>query len=689
MARRTVITRNIPALTLRGKLRKRALHDDDEDEDEGDGEGEDDDEDRIREVVFSTGEAVLRETFFDGPFMEELSMEPGHVRLDRLNSSAPLLDAHNMQSNDGVIGVVVPGTARIVDGEGIADVRFAKKGIDENADRLFDKVADGIITDVSVGYRVHTFERTDGSDGQIPVQRAVDWEPFEISIAPIGQDSGAQFRAADAQTNPCEFVRNEPEEPNAMAKKDPTNTPTPTPAVVTAVTPIDVNEVRADAKKHERERIESIGRIGTGLGLPADIAKRAIDADTTVEAFRALAIDEHAKLAKPSPIEPGGRVEVVPGGDVHDKKMRAMENWLIVRSGKADLMIAFAKSKGETIDLDPGEYRGMSLVDLARECLGPKLSRGVETMQMIGRAFVGTRAGYQTISDFPVLLENTLHKMLLAQYGITPDTWSRFCDVGSVSDFRVANRYRMGTFGSLDLVAESGEFTNKVMPDARKETIQAATRGNIVAISRQTIINDDMSALTRTATMLGRAAALSIEVAVYALLAENAGLGPNMNDGNPLFDASHDNLGAGAALSVASIDENRVVMASQQDESGNEVLDLRPSVLLVPIGLGGQAKKVNEARFNIDAGSLFEEPNEVLGLFNDVVDTARLSGTRRYLFASNEMAPTIEVAFLQGQRSPFMETKDGFRIDGVEWKVRHDFGVSAVDFRGAVTDAGA
>ena len=81
----------------------------------------------------------------------------------------------------------------------------------------------------------------------------------------------------------------------------------------------------------------------------------------------------------------------------------------------------------------------------------------------------------------------------------------------------------------------------------------------------------------------------------------------------------------------------------------------------------------------------------VQGLFDDVIGTGRLAAgtTRRYLFADPAIAPTIEVAFLEGEQSPFMELENGWRIDGVEWKVRHDFGVAAVDYRGALIDAGA
>jgi hypothetical protein len=197
-----------------------------------------------------------------------------------------------------------------------------------------------------------------------------------------------------------------------------------------------------------------------------------------------------------------------------------------------------------------------------------------------------TSGGFQTTSDFAVLLETAMHKVLLASYGITQDTWSRFCARGSVQDFRAHPRYRMGTFGALDTVGENGEFKNKTIPDGAKESLTAVTKGNIIALSRQSIVNDDMGVFNNLAMRFGRAAKLSVETDVYALLALNAGLGPSMNDGLTLFHATHTNISTGAALSAAAIDADRVTMASQKDPSANEILDLRPASLLHPGGSG-------------------------------------------------------------------------------------------------------
>jgi hypothetical protein len=99
---------------------------------------------------------------------------------------------------------------------------------------------------------------------------------------------------------------------------------------------------------------------------------------------------------------------------------------------------------------------------------------------------------------------------------------------------------------------------------------------------------------------------------------------------------------------------------------------------------------INQSQYDPDtvANKAQMKPNVVAGLYRDIVDTGRLTGTRRYSFADPSIAPVIEVAFLDGNELPFMDSQEGFRMDGVEWKVRLDYGVGAIDYRGAVTNAG-
>lgn len=364
--------------------------------------------------------------------------------------------------------------------------------------------------------------------------------------------------------------------------------------------------------------------------------------------------------------------------DEADKRIAAVSDALLVRSGVS----VDAKVRAS---MSANPFRGHKLLDLARASLqraGVKTD-GMGQMEIVAAAFT------QGTSDFPVLLENAMHKALQASYAQAALTWNRFCATGTVSDFRAHNRYRLGSFGSLDSVNELGEFINKSIPDGEKGSVQAGTKGNIINLSRTAIINDDLGAFVGLAGMLGRAAARSVEVDVYALLALNGGLGPAMADGKTLFHADHGNIGTGAAISMAAIDADRVLMASQKDVSGNDYLDIRPSVLLVPIGLGGTARSINDALYDPDTANKLQKPNVVNGLFSDIVDTPRLSGTRRYLFADATVAPVIEVSFLDGVQEPYIELQNGFDVDGARYKVRLDYGVGGIDFRGAVTNAGA
>lgn len=400
------------------------------------------------------------------------------------------------------------------------------------------------------------------------------------------------------------------------------------------------------------------------------------DSHLTVDQARQQLLAKLGEGAAPAhPPGAAARVEVVE--DERAKRVAAVSDALVARAGMADARIRGA--------LGANPYRGAKLLDIARGSLeraGVQVA-GMNQMELVAAAFT------QGTSDFPVLLENTMHKALQSAYAVAALTWPRFCARGSVSDFRAHNRYQVGSFGNLDTVNELGEFTNKTVPDGQKASISATTKGNIINLSRQAIINDDLGAFVGLSASLGRAAARTVEAAVYALLAQNSGLGPTMGDGKSLFHADHGNIGTAGSLSVTSIEDARVKLASQMDITGNDYLDLRPAALLVPMASGGNARVINDAQYDPDTVNKLQKPNMVRGLFREVVDTPRLSGTRFYVFADPMDAPVLEVAFLDGAEDPFLELQNGFEVDGARYKVRLDFGVGAIDYRGAVTNAGA
>jgi HK97 family phage prohead protease len=622
---------------------------------------------RTVEVTWSTGAQVRRfDWWTEKEWIEELSMDPAHVRLDRLNNGAPILPDHRNYGLDYVIGVVE--RAWLVGKEGRATIRFSKR---EEAQKIFDEVKDGILRNISVGYKIHKLEEQKERQGDLRVLRAVDWEPTEISLVTIPADPGAQVRGeGETQTHSVVIINRQ--ETTMAATTEPVKTDhqradgTAINDPVKTETQPDISAIRAEEAKKERQRIADIRKFGNlaradettindfiERGIPADDAKAQM-----LEKWSAK-VDSETSRSDTS-------VTV----DARDKFIEAGVNAIRARAG-------VDKMDGAN------EFRGLRLTEIAKVCLerAGVPHRGMSELEMVKRAFT------QSTSDFPILLENAMHKTLQAAYATAPDTWSRFCKIGSVTDFRAHNRYRTGSFGNLDALNELGEFKNKSVPDGEKASITAGTKGNVINISRQTIINDDLGAFIGLSQMLGRAARRTIEADVYALLASN----PVMGDSVALFDAAgHGNLASsGAVVNLTTIDAGRQAMAKQMDIGENDYLDLRPAIWVGPIAQGGNARTVNAAEFDPDTANKLHRPNIVRGLFREVVDTPRITGNEWYMFADPMDAPVIEVAFLNGDQEPFLDSMEGFNVDGLQWKVRLDYGVAAIDWRGAYKNPGA
>lgn len=622
-------------------------------------------EDMTVEVTFGT-ETPVRTMGWDGWFNEVLSFNSDHVRMDRLNSgAAPLLDNHNRwNGTKGVLGVVEK--AWIDGSEGRALVRFSKR---EDVQATFQDVKDGILKGISVGYRVYTYEKESAPAGETPTYRAIDWEPMEISIAPVPADFNSAVRSDDEQKHTVtihSIIMEKPENPieGGRSVQDPV---APAPA---APAPVDTEAERQAAATAERKRSAEIVAICRKAGVDEETTDKYIADGASVDAVRAAVLERFLANDPNKGAMPNASVT----RDETEVRRERMTNALVLRSGEA---------KGLSTEQVDGarEFRSMSLLDIAKESLGRSGVdvKGMSKMDIAGRAITSSTG------DFPVLLEGTNRRILLANYQATADTWRRFCSTGSVSDFHEHKRLRMGSFGRLDKLAENAEYKNKAIPDAEFEKIAAETFGNTINVSRKMIINDDLAAFTRLSAMLGRAAARSIEIDVYALLAAN----PTMADGVALFHADHGNIGTGSALGVTGLDADATLMSLQKDPSGNDYLDINPSVLVVPRALRGTANILNNSQYDPDANNKLQRPNIVAGLFSDIVATPRLTGTTRYMFADPNVEPVIEVAFLDGVQTPYMESEEQFSVDGMKWKVRLDYGVGAVGFRGVVRNAGA
>jgi hypothetical protein len=104
-----------------------------------------------------------------------------------------VLDSHNWSGIAGMLGGIVPGSARLAEGALIGRIKFSRGSA--LAQRIAQDLQDGIQIPLSVGYKVHETREDQRTN---PVTRtATDWEPIEVSVVTIAaEETGTGFRTA-------------------------------------------------------------------------------------------------------------------------------------------------------------------------------------------------------------------------------------------------------------------------------------------------------------------------------------------------------------------------------------------------------------------------------------------------------------------------------------------------------------
>jgi hypothetical protein len=598
------------------------------------------------ELVWTTGARVRRMDFWSGrKYDEELSLDPTHVDLARLNSGAPLLNSHRANDTADVIGVVEK--AWIDGAEGRAQVRFSERA---DVAPIVADVKAGILRNISVGYAVRKYQI---EEGDVPVYRAIDWEPMEISLVPIPADAGAGTRSASERTTPCEFQNRA-----AAHNQESTMTQvTPAAPAATSVVP-DLDALRAESALQERSRIAEITDLCQRHAVP-DLAASLVANGLPVDMARGKILDH---LATRDAGRTMPRIETVV--DETDVRRDAVENAIMNRA-----------SPGRVKLTDAGrQYRGLSLLEIGRELIEKEgvSTRGMDKLALAQRAL--------STSDFPIVLANVANKTLRAGYESAPQTFKPFTKQTSAPDFKTIQRSQIGDAPQLKQVNEAGEFTYGSIGEG-KESYNLATYGRIIAVTRQTLINDDLGAFADLPAKFGRAAANLESDIVWGIVTANAAL----NDGVALFHATHGNLGSGA-IAVAGLNSMRGAMRIQKSLDG-QFINVMPAYLIVPAALETTAQQYTSADF-VSAKSSDINPfkSALQVLVEPRLDAA--STAVWYAAADPMTIDTIEYCYLDGNEGVYIETRNGFEVDGMEIKARLDFAAKAIDYRGLYKSTG-
>lgn len=639
-----------------------------------------DEKNRTVEVVFATETPVLSRNYSlsernDGLFYEVLSCDPAHVRMERLNNGAPVLDSHNRYSVREQYGVV--DSAKLEGKQGVATLRFSKR---EDAEKMWQDVVDKIIQNISAGYRVYKYEAVAGMGAdQVPTFRAIDWEPTEISLTPVQADPNSKVRTENQSVNQVEIInlRTMPEtniNPDVVEKQFEGNradnsAPAPAPA---APAPATTEAERTAAIQAERTRNMEIMEAVRASKLENSFADKLIQDGTPIDQARKLIIAEYAK----NDPHKGSDNNIRMGADETDKVRSAVSDAIILRADPSQE----SKMKPEQVSI-AREFRTRSLMDITRMVLE---RNQVRTGLMSDREII-TRA--MSTSDLPNIFASTVNRTLRAAYGEAPRTFLDFCRRATIRDFREITRAQLSSLPTLSLVKEGGEYTYGKMADA-KEAYSLAKYGEIIAITWESIVNDDLDAFSRIPIMLANAAAQKQSDIVYGILTGT----PTMADGYALFeDSHHNNYAASGTTITAGLAAAKAAMRKQKGfgsagtKASGYYLNITPAFLIV-----GPDKEV-EAWQMLNAQIIAAETakaNPFAGTMKPIVEP-RISGNNWYLAAAPGLIDTIEYAFLDGESELFTEQKTGFEVDGLEIKARMVFAAKAIDHRGLYKNVGA
>ena len=437
--------------------------------------------------------------------------------------------------------------------------------------------------------------------------------------------------------------------------------------------PVNADEIRSQ----ERNRISQITTLCARHGVAQSVADKLIADGASLDAARSAILDALAGESDQN----GRRSEPI-AATARGTDQRAMQ----YREAMTTAIMHKLDPRTELTD-EAREFRGMRLFDMARESVERSgvSTRGMHTMDVAAHA-LGLRAGvgYHSTSDFPTILGNVANRTLRSAYAAFPKTFEKWARRGTISDFRPITRVAVSGAPELKKVLEGAEFTYGTM-GATAEVIQLATYGRIIAITRQALINDDMDALSRIPAAFGaRAAQLEGDI-VYAILMEN----PNMADGQPLFHASHGNLGTAATINETPVAAALKAFTQMKGVDGSAIR-LMPRYLIVPAA-GPRLLEAQKLLASVTPGKS-ADVNPFAGAFEIVTDPRLIPTSGQdpwFLAADQAMIDTVEYAYLEGQEGVYTETRNGFEVDGTEVKARHDFTAKAIDWRGLYKNPGA
>lgn len=707
----------------------------------------------VTDVVIATENPVQRYDEQRGYVVNEVLLMEGIV-LRANQQQIPIVDSHDDQTVRNIFGSI--RQLQVKDGELHGTPYFAS---DEESQVIRTRMDEGHITDFSITalpleslFVPHgqSFTTQRGAVIHGPAIIHTRWQPHNASICATGADELSTVRRSYTDLNrkvtrmdeallgqltamglpegmtdpnqvlawvvgkltPAAVMESESEMIESMygdkpeEKIEKTDITEEKPAEDPAKVENSIKRAVAAFAKADQARRKEIQALCTQHKIERTFADSLCDEGIDLNTARARILERMATTPIGQTTE---RVAVSEFAD--DKLFAAARDGLVMRS----LRTAGSRQTVQNPAQGHEDFQHMKLSRMAEmyaERLGCDVRRmAPKDIALVAMGHPGTlnryrvqRDAYHTTGSFANLLLDAANKTLLAGYDEAPFTWNLWArDAGTTADFKNLNRIRFSEMATPEMVPEGKEYPDLPMSDSR-ETYRVNKYGSLFTVTWETVVNDDLDAISRIPAMQGAACRRLQNQSVYGVLTANA----VMSDGGALFNTTaqtsaggHANLaGSNQAISVASLNTGFASMMTKRGLNSSVILNIQPAYLIVPVAISATALQVVGSIADPAAGGSASTGNaNTLNIYGPngsrplrVVIDPTLDGnsaTAWYLAANTSQVDTVEITFLEGEQTPVLENEWDFDKDVYKYKVRQTFGVAAIDYRGLYRNNGA
>jgi len=568
---------------------------------------------KISFILVSDENEGIRKPCCEEPYIEKLDVNGAIV-----SNLRTFFKDHN-RSVDSAIGKI--DNVRVEENKLKADVTF---GTTQDADVVFQKYRDGILTDVSIGYSIRKYEIDDSGD--IPVVTITEFEIDEVSAVGIGFDKGAKVGREAEQTN--EEIEVNPETENKQREKGE-----------------NVNEIIKLAKGYIRDGKDAVAVM--------ELAERMTEENKSATDF-SMAVLDLKRESQPN-------VTVTPNEDNREELRKAIEDAILLRSG----------IELKTPHKDASMFRNYSLKDM----VGRYLDKPFMDNNQLKRAFVS--------SDFPNIMMNVINKAIIEKWELAPTTYDKLAKTTEVNDFK--DNYAVN-IGDIDFdyykKTELSKMKNEITDDMSLRW-NIDLYGKKLQITTKTIINDDMGMVLDLVNQYTQGAKFFLNAcyweSVTGMQLTKEGNFKNYKlplNNKTLFDSANNNT-ITDDFSEDSLDKLLLLMQNRNNKAGVP-LRITPQNLIVPATLDRPAKKIiNSTTTYSENGDYNPYQNIVNIVYEPLLNKDNKAA---YYLTADRMVGTI--GFLAGtNKRPVVELKNKSFADGIDYDFSLAFGILLEDYR--------